>query len=102
MRSTGKRLRYKLEWLGVLLATRIVPLLPRPVCLLLGRICGVLGPAFDREGRRVALANLELVFGDSMSRRERRRIVRQSFRHFGQTMIDLLWSARLTRENFRK
>jgi Kdo2-lipid IVA lauroyltransferase/acyltransferase len=101
MRSSGKRLRYKLEWLGVLLASKVVPILPRSVCLFFGWLCGLLGPVFDREGRRVALENLELAFGHDLSRRQRYRIMRQSFRHFGQTMIDLLWSARLTRENFR-
>ena len=101
MRSTAKRFRYKLEWLGVLLASKIVPMFPRWVCLFFGWLCGRIGPVFDREGRRVALANLEVAFGNNLSRRQRYRMMRQSFRHFGQTMIDLLWSARLTRENFR-
>lgn len=55
---------------------------------------------FDRHGYRVALNNLEVAFGNQFSIRERRKIARQSFQHFARTMVDLLWSRRLTRENF--
>ena len=55
----------------------------------------------DRHGRKVALSNLEVAFGDRFSIDARRKIVRQSFQHFARTMLDLLWSPRLARENFR-
>src|SRR3954467_9300176 len=100
MRSNRKHLRYKLEWLGLRLAARIVPLFPRVFCLFLAKVLGTLASTFDRQGRAVALENLELVFGNELSRRQRHRIMRESFQRFAQTMIDLLWSPRLTRENF--
>jgi len=56
---------------------------------------------FDRHGYKVALNNLEVAFGNKFSIRERRKIARESFQHFARTMLDLLWSPRLTRENFR-
>lgn len=56
---------------------------------------------FDRRGRKIALANLEAAFGEEMSILQRKKIVRESFQHFAQTMLDLFWSPRLTRENFR-
>ena len=102
MHSRGKSLRYRLEWLGLNLAAKIVPLFPRKFCLFLARLLGTLASIFDRQGRAVALENLELVFGNELSRRHRRRIMRASFQHFAQTMIDHLWSPRLTRENFRR
>jgi KDO2-lipid IV(A) lauroyltransferase len=102
MRSRGKSLRYRLEWLGLNLAAKVVPLFPRIFCLFLARFLGTLASIFDRQGRAVALENLELVFGNELSRRQQRRITRASFQHFAQTMIDLLWSPRLTRENFRR
>ncbi|HEY4283149.1 MAG TPA: lysophospholipid acyltransferase family protein [Chthoniobacterales bacterium] len=102
MRSDRKRLRYKLEWLGLSLAAKIVPLFPRGFCLLLARLFGTLASIFDRQGRAVALENLELVFGNELSGRQRRRIMRASFQNFAQTMVDLLWSPRLTRDNFRR
>jgi lauroyl/myristoyl acyltransferase len=46
------------------------------------------------------LNNLEAAFGDQLSARQRRKIVRQSFQHFARTMIDLFWSPRLTELNF--
>jgi Kdo2-lipid IVA lauroyltransferase/acyltransferase len=55
---------------------------------------------FDLHGQKVALSNLEVAFGNQLSPRERRKIARESFQHFARTMLDLLWSPRLTRENF--
>ena len=56
---------------------------------------------FDRHRYDVALNNLEVAFGNQLSIQDRRKIARQSFQHFARTMLDLLWSPRLTRENFR-
>ena len=55
---------------------------------------------FDRHRYKVAMSNLEVAFGDQLSADERRKIARQSFQHFARTMIDLLWSSRLTQQNF--
>src|SRR5262249_42652713 len=56
----------------------------------------------DRQAYRVALSNLEVAFGDRFSRRERRKIARESFQHFARTMLDLLWSPCMTQENFSR
>jgi KDO2-lipid IV(A) lauroyltransferase len=102
MRSPWKRFRYRLEWLGLLIATKLVPALPRKGCFWLANILGALMSIFDRHGRNVALSNLEVAFGDQLSIGERRRIARKSFQYFARTMLDLLWSPRLTRENFSR
>lgn len=57
---------------------------------------------FDRHRYDVALNNLEVAFGNQLSIQDRRKIARESFQHFTRTMLDLLWSARLTRENFSR
>ena len=57
---------------------------------------------FDRHGRKVALSNLDVAFGDELPLSMRRRIVGQSYQHFARTSLDLLWSPRLTRENFSR
>jgi KDO2-lipid IV(A) lauroyltransferase len=62
----------------------------------------VLLSLLDRQAYRVALSNLEVAFGDRFSSRERRKIARESFQHFARTMVDLLWSPRLTQENFAR
>ena len=56
----------------------------------------------DGHGRKVALSNLEVAFGDRFTPQERERIARESYQHFARTMLDLLWSPRLTAENFRE
>ncbi|HEY5992535.1 MAG TPA: lysophospholipid acyltransferase family protein [Candidatus Udaeobacter sp.] len=100
MRSRWKRIRYRLEWLGLFLATKLVPLCTRRGCYHLARTAGALLSFLDRQGYQVALSNLEVAFGDRFSLGERRKIARESFQHFARTMIDLLWSPRLTQENF--
>jgi Kdo2-lipid IVA lauroyltransferase/acyltransferase len=102
MRSRWKRFRYQLEWRGLVLATKLVPLLSRQACFYFAGFLGSFISIFDRHGREVALSNLEVAFGNQYSLQERRRIVRDSFRHFARTMLDLLWSLRLTRENFSR
>jgi lauroyl/myristoyl acyltransferase len=102
MRRRWKWLRYRLEWLGLLLATKLIPLLPRRACVSVAQLAGTLMSIFDRQGRAVALSNLEVAFGREISPRQRRKLVRESFRQFARTMIDFLWSPRLTRENFSR
>src|SRR6266571_9179986 len=102
MQSRWKRVRYRLEWLGLWLAVKLVPLLSRKACFRLGQTLGPLISIFDRHGYKVALNNLEVAFGNEMSIHERRKVARQSSQHFARTMVDLLWSPRLTEENFSR
>jgi KDO2-lipid IV(A) lauroyltransferase len=99
VRSSWKWIRYRLEWIGLLLATRLIPLLPRSFCLRLARIVGWLMSILDRHSFQVALANLDAAFGNELSIQARRKIARASFQHFARAAIDFLWSPRLTREN---
>src|SRR3984893_12362155 len=96
MRSQWKRFRYRLEWIGLRLAIKLVPLLSRKTCFHLAQFLGGATSILDRARRKVALSNLEAAFGDQLSAGERRKIVRQSFQHFARTMLDFLWSPRLT------
>src|SRR5881275_2442480 len=102
MRSRWKRIRYRLEWLGLVLATKLIPLCSRTVCHHIAQTAGALLSFADRPRFRVALSNLEVAFGDRFSARERRKIGRESFQHFARTMVDLLWSPRLTQQNFSR
>jgi lauroyl/myristoyl acyltransferase len=102
MLSRWKRVRYRLEWLGLWLAAKLVPALSRKACFHLGQTLGALMSLFDRHRYRVALNNLEVAFGNQLPSLDRRKIARESFQHFARTMLDLLWSPRLTRENFSR
>src|SRR5215510_4277287 len=100
MRARWKRIRYRLEWLGLVLATKLVPLCSRKACYHIAQAAGALLSFVDRQRYQVALSNLEVAFGDRFPPEERRKIVRESFQHFARTMVDLLWSPRLTERNF--
>jgi KDO2-lipid IV(A) lauroyltransferase len=102
MRSRWKRIRYRLEWLGLLVATKLIPLCSRRACYHIAQTAGALLSFLDRPRYQVALNNLEVTFGNRFSLRERRQIARQSFQHFARTMVDLLWSPRLSQENFAR
>ena len=83
-------------------AAKIIPLLSRKACYRLALFTGALAATVDRAGRRVALSNLQVAFGDELSPGRRNEIVRESYQHFARTMIDLFWSPRLTRENYSR
>lgn len=102
MRAAWKKFRYRFEWLALKAAAGIVPLLSRKACYRLAQLIGALAATVDRAGRRVALSNLQVAFGDELSPGRRNKIVRESYQHFARTMIDLFWSPRLTRENYSR
>src|SRR6266705_2989673 len=102
MRSQWKRIRYRLEWFGLLLATKLLPLCSRRVCNHLARTAGALLSFLDRQRFEVAVDNLRVAFGHQFSADERRKIARESFQYFARTMVDLLWSPRLTLQNFSR
>jgi lauroyl/myristoyl acyltransferase len=96
-----KRIRHRLEWLALMTALKLVPLLSRDACYRLAGFFGRIAARLDTRGRRVALANLEAAFGDDFSLARREEIVRESYEHFARAMLDLFWSPRLSAENFR-
>jgi lauroyl/myristoyl acyltransferase len=99
---TARKIRYRLEWLGLKFATKFLPLLSRKACYRLALLLGSLGASLHRRGRRVALSNLRVVFGDEISSARRAQIVRESYQHFSGTMLDFFWRPRLTAHNARQ
>src|SRR5207248_3835317 len=75
MKRAWKELRYRLEHIGLLIAARLVPLLPRPVLVALAKMFGALASLLDRYGRSIALANLDCAFGQKYSAAEKHRII---------------------------
>src|SRR5205814_849974 len=102
MRAAWKKIRYRLEWLGLKSAMKVLPLLSRKACYRLALFLGSLGAMLDRRGRRVALSNLRVAFGDEISSERRAQIVPESYQHFARTMLDFFWSPRLTSQNFSR
>jgi KDO2-lipid IV(A) lauroyltransferase len=102
MRRAWKKLRHRFEYVALVAGAKLVVLLPRRVVVALAQLGGLLASVLDRRGRKVALANLDAAFRDRYSPAEKRRIMRQSYQHFAQTMLDLMWSPRLSSANFRQ
>ncbi len=82
--------------------SKIIPLLSREACYHLGQFMGAAAARIDRPGRRVALSNLDVAFGDELAPARRVEIVRESYQHLARTLIDLYWSRRLTSENLSR
>jgi len=68
-----------------------VPLMPRAVIMALSRGIGRLGYRFSRELREVALANLDIAFGEDMTREEKETLTLKCFQHFALLVLDILW-----------
>jgi KDO2-lipid IV(A) lauroyltransferase len=92
--SPLKRLRFLIEHAFVAYVAWGVRLYPRRIALAWGTFFGTLAWLSMRADRRVAHANLDLVLGDSVSRRAKHRIVRQTFQRTGRMMTNLFWAPR--------
>ncbi len=62
--------------------------LPRKICLSLGRSLGLIFYHLDKKHRRIALSNLSIAFGAELSVSEQKKIAKNSFRHFGEFLAE--------------
>ncbi len=69
----------------------VIPQLPRCAVLCLAWLGGNIGFIFDRRGRRIGLANLDVAFGNSKNAAEKKSILRRSFITFTRTLLDVIW-----------
>lgn len=102
MRRLWKKIRHRLEVLGMRFFVAAVPKLGRSALLKLADVAGDLVFVLDHRGRAVALENIATAFGDRYRPSKRRTIARQSFRNLARTFLDLFWTQNLTKENFRQ
>src|SRR5437764_14528907 len=96
MRTAWKKIRYRLEWLGLKFAAKFLPLLSRKTCYRLALLLGSLGAMLDRRGRRVALSYLRVSFGDELSDEDRAHIVLETYQHLYLTLLDMSCRSRVT------
>ncbi|MGZ5019819.1 MAG: lysophospholipid acyltransferase family protein [Chthoniobacterales bacterium] len=97
-----KNIRRRGEWLVVKIGTFVLPLLPRRAARAIGNAIGTLASIVHTEGHRVALSNLDCVFGSAIAVARKQELVRQSYQSFARSQADLYWSRRLTSTNFRE
>jgi KDO2-lipid IV(A) lauroyltransferase len=69
----------------------VLPRFPRRAAASLARLLGHAAYYVSRHLRRVGFANLDIAYGETLSRQEKKRILKQSFRTFALTMLDLFW-----------
>jgi Kdo2-lipid IVA lauroyltransferase/acyltransferase len=98
--SVVKRVRYVLEGAILNAFGWLVRALPFRAMYAMADVIGVLTYHALRPDRRVALANLDIAFGDSKTPAEKRRIAKASFRNLSRTLVSLFWAPNLTPENF--
>ncbi|MEI7900096.1 MAG: lysophospholipid acyltransferase family protein [bacterium] len=91
-------MRRPLEWFGIRLAQTLIPRLPLNSVLHLANLISALGYVFDRRGKKIAQANLRLMFGARMTPARERVIIRRSYRTLSRTLLNLFWLLRDTRE----
>jgi len=79
------------EALLVCLGMIFIPFLPRT--WLVGLARGMGSAAFSLSGKlsRIALANLDVAFGDSLTKDRKEAIARESFQTFALLVLDLFW-----------
>jgi KDO2-lipid IV(A) lauroyltransferase len=87
-------MRHRLEYLIVKTVELAVRPLPLQAVRRLGEVLGLVFYTVDRVHRRIALANLAVAF-PSRTARERQKIAKSMFEHFGRLLLELLKYASL-------
>lgn len=86
----------------VVAAWLVVPWLPRRLIVAAASAAGGAAYALDRRLRRVALANLDAAYGDTLTPDEKRRTARAAFQTFALVALDLFWFGVFTRSRIRR
>ncbi len=79
------------EYLGALPFLVLCRVSPHWFILGVSRLLGLLAYVVSRTGRRVAAINLGIAFKGSLSKRQARRIIRNSYINFGMTIAELMY-----------
>lgn len=95
-------MRWACETMLVRLGLITIPFWPRGFLLLMARLAGSGGYYLARQSRKIALANLDLAFQDSLSLYEKRRLARQAFEIMTRTVLDMIWFCRKTEKRLSR
>ncbi|MBN2307843.1 MAG: hypothetical protein JXR94_02665, partial [Candidatus Hydrogenedentes bacterium] len=94
-----------IEWIitsACLTFGAITARLPIPVCRGLGRAVGLLAYSLVPRVRRVSLANLDLAYGDTLTRREKVRIAKRAAQNMAIVAAEFSHLPRLRGDFLRK
>lgn len=79
-----------------------IPLLPRCAVVRLSRGLGAIGFRFAEELKRVGLANLDIVFGETLTPAEKEGLLRKCYQHFALLVLDIIWFAFFPKKRLEK
>lgn len=102
MTKTSRIIRRPFETAAFRIGILIVPHLPRCLVMGLAWLGGHLGYLFDITGRRIGRANLEIAFGNSKSRQEKRAILRAAYVTMSRTFLDVIWFGTHSKQRLTK
>jgi KDO2-lipid IV(A) lauroyltransferase len=97
-----RKIRAHCELGLVKFALLTLPRVPRAWIIRLARGLGSLAFWLARRDRRIALANLNIAYGETLSRGQKRAIARQSFQTIALVILDIVWFSRRTRERIAR
>jgi len=83
-------MKYFFEYSLAVVISRLVRVLPRRVYLWCGRVVGSLFFFVDRKHRHITIDHVKLAFGTEKSEIAIKRTARDSFRHFGSMLFELV------------
>jgi KDO2-lipid IV(A) lauroyltransferase len=86
-----KSLRYIAEGILAILAIVTVPLLPRRALVAVARGLGRVAFRCAGRLRRIAVANLDAAYGDTLNNEQKQRIALSAFRMYARFFLDLFW-----------
>lgn len=101
-KETRRAIRRPFETGIYLLLKWIIPNLPRSAVPKLARFVGNVGVKLPIHERDVSLKNLDAVFGDSKTKKEKLEILATSIATFSQTMLDIFWFSKNSKQRINQ
>lgn len=102
IRPIGLRVRHAVEWAAVAVLRAAARRMPLGLLRLSADLIGTLAASLDYRGAPTARENLRVVFGSRFTPRQRRALVRASYRHFARIFLEMFWNPNLTPELSRR
>ncbi|MDF7801813.1 lysophospholipid acyltransferase family protein [Pontiellaceae bacterium B1224] len=102
LKTIRRAIRQPLETFFFRVAILAIPLLPRFLITLITYLLGTITYYVAKRERTIGLANLEVVFGNTISTAEKRAILKKSLISFTRTMTDIFWFSMNTEKRLRK
>jgi KDO2-lipid IV(A) lauroyltransferase len=89
-------------YLGARIGISAVSLIPVSAALRIGKIVGLLIYHFHPKRKRIAYANLKAAFGSEKEPVELKRILRDTYKNYGQTITEMLRIPRIDSDYLRE